>query len=277
MIDILAKLAKSREKPIDGMNVRALLRNDQEWAVCRKCQRNNGRVVYHPLRGNNADADYRDFVNNHPHSIGCCPLRIGPEAMERAIRRREKRKKAGHESMRDWISNANVNEAFTSTTAADLTGVNSLASSATAGASINYNNNSSNLYLDVLWAISLAAVNTAPASNDAFYVYAAAQLSTSPLPTTGATTSNTFANSSTTGVTLNFPNVSSAIVTPPLVQTIPYTAQNVAINTSPFGTAFAFNGWIPPYLWGGLVNFSGMTIAASGNTWNWMGAYITVV
>ena len=253
-----------------GFNAAELLAQDQEWVVCFSCRRR------HPLRGNNADHDFSDFKLRHPVERGCVCVRMGPLQMERACRRAERRKKRSCEARNGFLDNASVLEAFGSVTAFDLTGVNSKASSATAGASTNYIDNHTNLYLEYLSDILLAAVNTAPASNQAFYVYGAGSFASSAIPTTGAASGNTFAASSTTGAALTFPNITTAYVQPPLVQTVPYIAQNVAIQTCPFGFAYAFSGWIPQYLWAGLVNFAGMTIATSGNVWNYVGVYSTV-
>lgn len=255
-----------------------MLRDDREWAVCYNCPRKHGANVRHPLRANNADHDYSDFSIRHPTEQGHVVVRVGPEYMERVTRRAERRRKLRHDSILNFVDNASVLEAFQSSDQSiDLTSFNSLASSATAGWSSHYTDNSSNLYLDDLAYLKIAAVNTAPANNKAHYLFGASNINTTDLPSTGAASGNTVANSSTTSATLTFPSVATPLpCILPIVKVIPYPVQNAANTTGIFSLAPAFGGYLGLYFWYALLNYSGMTIAASGNVFKRRGVYSTV-
>ena len=154
-----------------------------------------------------------------------------------------------------YHGNASVKEAFGTATAFTITNAN-LASSATAGWVSNAITNSSNLYLDALVMVQLAAVNTAPASDKAIYLFAYGLIDTggSVYTSTGAATP-----SGSEG-TLTFPDVSAAGVIMPRLGTIPYPVQNIANNGGPFAIGRCFSGILPPK-WGvAMVNYSGMTL-----------------
>lgn len=261
-----------------------MLRDDREWAVCFNCPRKHGANVRHPLRGNNADHDYQDFAVRHPMEQGHVVVRVGPDYMERAVRRAERRRKLRHDSILNFVDNASVLEAFQSSDQSMTltTWFNSLASSATAGGSSAYIDNSSNLYLDLMTYVKIAAVNTAPANNKAFYIWAASMLLTSAaptdLPSTGAASGGTVANSSSTPAALTFPSVATPLpcTLGQPVRVIPYPVQN-AVNTTPlFGVAKASDGNLGLFQWLALLNYSGMTIASSGNLVAYRGIYNTV-
>lgn len=265
-------------RPGEGAPVRELLRDDREWAVCFSCPRKHGRNVRHPLRGNNADHDFKDFACRHPDAAGHIVLRIGPQQMENAVRRAERRKRAQHEALAGFLDNASVLEAFQSSDqSVDLTSFNSLASSATAGWSSHYIDNSSNLYLDYIAYIKIAAVNTAPANNKAAYLFAATALNTTDLPASGASSGNTVPNSSSTSAALTFPSIATPL--PCLfgapIRVLQYPVQNIA-NTHPNITVARYIGPIGLYLWFPLLNYTGMTFAASGNVFKYRGVYSTV-
>lgn len=169
---------------------------------------------------------------------------------------------------------ASILEAFTSANSFTITNLNSLASSVTAGWGSGAVDNSSSLYLDALVQVNLAAVNTAPSSQKAFFVYAYGLTDTggSLYTTTGATSGGT---PGTQG-TLTFPDITANAINLPLIGIIPYVGQNTVIYSPAFSVAKAFGGWLPPK-WGvAIVNASGMTIAASGNSVTWIGANNTV-
>jgi hypothetical protein len=255
----------------DGFSAKEMLKEDRSWVACWTCRRK------HPLRSNNAEQDYQDFHARHPTGKGCIVLRIGPEQMERAIRRAERRKRRRLDAVAGFLDNASVLEAFqSSATALDLTDFNSLASSPTAGWCSQYLNNSSNLYLEYLAEIGLAAVNTAPGGLDAFYVYAAssniAPATSTPLNTAG----NACNTSSSTGTTLTFNSVATTATGFPLVKVIPYTTQDKAVQCPVFPMSQAFGGFLGKYLWYPFINDSNMTIASSGNTFQTLGVYNTV-
>jgi hypothetical protein len=250
-----------------GLPLLPLYRSDRWWAVCRTCRK---RHPFRPASDLHRAQAYEDFAGRHRGHVVAL---LSPADVERLARRTEARRRARGDSVLHYAGNADVKLAFQ---AADqsltITALNSLANSATAGWGSEAIDNSANLYLDYLTAIKLAAVNTAPASDKVFYVFTATALNTTDLPNTGA--SGVLA---TTQAALTFPNVSTGPCNLPLLQAVPYITQNVAIQTPLFSTARAFGGLIGPYLWYALVNFSGMTIAATGNAWKVRGVYATVV
>jgi hypothetical protein len=170
---------------------------------------------------------------------------------------------------------ANILEAFGTITSLTITNLNSLASSVTAGWMSAAIDNTSNLYLDYGVQIKFAAVNTAPSSQKAFFLYAAPVLddTTSDYATTGAASEG-----GPTGIegTLTFPDITANPVNIPLIGVVPYVGQNAVIISPVFSIAAAFNDMIPPKFVLGLVNASGMTIAASGNYVKIRGIYRTV-
>ncbi len=259
----------------DGAPARELLRDDREWVVCFSCPRKHGRNVRHPLRSNNADHDYQDFACRHLAAEGHIVVRLGPKQMERIVRRAERRRKRLRQSER-FLDNATVLEAFQSSDQTmDLTSFNSLASSATAGWSSTYIDNTSNLYLDYLFAVALKAVNTAPGSDQYFYFFAAASLNTTDRPATGAS-SGICANSSSTAAALTFPSISTTPPVFPYAWKQPYNTQNVAQQSPIFSYARALGGWPGLYNWLPALNFSGMAIAADTNSIKYRGVYNTV-
>lgn len=260
----------------DGVSLREMLRDDREWVVCFSCPKKHGRSVRHPLRGDDADHDYADFACRHPAADGHVVVRVGPEQMRRMVACAERRKRLRHDSVLSFVDNASVLEAFQSSDQSlNLTSFNSLASSATAGWSSNYIDNSANLYLDYLFAVTLAVINTAPGSDQYFYFFAAASFNTTDLPSTGAA-SGTCANSSTTAAALTFPSISTTPPVFPYAWKQPYNTQNVAQQSPVFSYARALGGWCGLFNWLPAINFSGMTIAASGNALKYRGVYNTV-
>lgn len=259
----------------DGQSLQAAYRSDRYWVVCRTCRK---RHEFVPVSTAHRTQMFADFAVRHPEERGCYVALYTPEEIERLARRTERRRKARHESVLNYAHNASVLLAFQgSDQSVDLTSFNSLASSATAGWSSHYVDNSSNLYLDLIAYIKIAAVNTAPASNKAFYLYGATSLNTTDLPCSGASSGNTVPNSSTTSAALTFPSISTPLPSLfPTVRVIPYPVQNVANTTAGITTARAFGGILALYVWWPLLNFSSMTIAASGNVFKYRGVYNTV-
>jgi hypothetical protein len=145
-------------------------------------------------------------------------------------------------------------------TAVPLTITNAnLANSATAGWQSAGQDNTSNLYLDALVQVKLAAVNTAPANSKAIFLYAfgVADGSTTDYTGTGDT------NASGTEGTLTYPDVTANALPCPLLGIIPYPVQNKAINSSVFSIARAFGGILPAKYAIGMVNHSGMTLSVT--------------
>lgn len=266
----LEQLANRRRA--GGFNARRTILHDVDVARCYTCRKE------HPLRANNADQDYADFAFRHKAENGCVVVRLAPWQTKLMFQRAQRERYARHMAMKGFSHNASVLEAFQSSDqSVDLTSFNSLASSATAGWSSHYIDNSSNLYLDDIAYIKFAAVNTAPASNKAYYLYGASALNTTDLPASGASTSNTVPNSSSTSAALNFPSISTPLACLfPIVRVIPYPVQNITNTTTVFSLARAFGGFLGLFFWYPLLNFTGMTIAASGNVFKRRGVYNTV-
>ena len=148
---------------------------------------------------------------------------------------------------------ANIKQAFGTATAFTKTNAN-IASSATAGWRSNSIDNTSNLYLDALVSIELAAVNTAPASNQAIYLFAYSLIEGTAYASTGDGTIDGSEG------TLTFPSVATLPCVLPLLGIIPYPVQNKAINSPAFSVAKCFGGILPDK-WGvAMINYSGMTL-----------------
>lgn len=153
---------------------------------------------------------------------------------------------------------ASVKQAFGSATAFTKTNAN-IASSATAGWMSNAIDNATNLYLDALVHVELAAVNTAPANSKAIYLYAYAldDAAGSAYTSTGAA-----AISGSEG-TVTFPDITTLGTPLPILGIIPYSVQNIANNAGPFSVAACFGGVLPPK-WGiAMINHSGMTLSVT--------------
>ncbi len=260
------------QKP-NGVNLKEAIRSDRHWLVCRTCRK---RHEFYPLSESHRAQQFTDFEFKHRPENGCYVYLLTPEEIERVCRRAERRRKFRRESVVGFSHNADVKVAFQgSDQSVDLTSFNSLANSATAGWSSHYIDNSTNLYLDFLFAVTIAAVNTAPGSDQRFYFYAAASFNTTDRPATGAS-SGICANSSSTSATLTFPSISTTTPVFPLAWAQPYNTQNIAQQSPTFGYARALGGIAGLFCWLPAINFSGMTIAASGNAIKYRGAYNTV-
>lgn len=151
---------------------------------------------------------------------------------------------------------ASIKAAFGTATAFTKTNAN-IATSATAGWKSNAIDNSTNLYLDALVSIELAAVNTAPANSKAVFLYAYSLIEGTAYASTGAA-----AIDGSEG-TLTFPDITSLPCVLPLLGVVPYPVQNVAINSPAFSVARCFGGVLPSK-WGvAMVNHSGMTLSVT--------------
>ncbi len=156
---------------------------------------------------------------------------------------------------------ADVNVKYGSVQTMTVTNLHSLASSATVGWQSAVVDNSSNLYLDALVQVVLDFANTAPANDQAAYVYAYSGLETSYTnPCSG----------SEAGVTLVAPFQVS------LIGVIHYTTQNEVAESQAMSVAAAFGG-ILPTKWGlVIINYSGAALAASANIVKWTPIEATV-
>lgn len=153
---------------------------------------------------------------------------------------------------------ASIKVTFGTATAFTKTNAN-IASSATAGWVSNAIDNSTNLFLDALVHVELAAVNTAPANSKAIFLYAFALADSSG----SAYTSTGDGTPSGSEATLTYPDVTTLGVVAPRLGIIPYPVQNKAINAGPFSVAACFGGVLPPKWCIGMVNHSGMTLSVT--------------
>lgn len=159
---------------------------------------------------------------------------------------------------------ASTKLAYGTATAITIT-LDSLASSGTAGRESTAIDNSSNLFLDALVELTIAYPNSAPANDQAIYVYAYGSLDGTNYPEdlTGSDAAYTFDGSA------------GALKTAlRLIGVIP-AVQNDTQRYGPFAVAPAFGGLLPPK-WGiAVLNYSGQTLSSSGNAAQYRGVYST--
>ena len=167
---------------------------------------------------------------------------------------------------------ANILQAFQAVQTMTVTSLTGLVSSVTAGWQSAVIDNSANLYTGYAFEMTLTAVNTAPSSQKALYVYLYRVLdtATSNYTTTGAASGG--APSGSVGA-LTFPDITANAVNMPLLTIIPYTGQNAAIIAQWTASA-ADGGLIFPKLGLGIINATGMTIGTA--TLKYRGYYNTV-
>lgn len=156
---------------------------------------------------------------------------------------------------------------------ADVSDLQSLASSATAGWSSATIDNTTTEYLDALLQVALDPANTAPANDLGFHLFFWGAEDSDELPTTGAATGGVVG----TEGALTFPSISTTQQSLMAYAFIPYTAQDVAIKSPVYSVRTMLGmSHLPPY-WGiAILNFSGAALAASGNTVKWRGIKQTV-
>lgn len=133
-----------------------------------------------------------------------------------------------------------------------------IASSATAGWMGNTFDNSSSLFQDLEITVELAAVNTAPANNQAIYMFVSPSLQDS----SGAFTGTGSASITGTEGTVTYPDITSKVILVPLLGVIPYPTQNVAIVSPTFSVVRAL-GFMPTRIVPGMLNYSGMTLSVT--------------
>lgn len=160
---------------------------------------------------------------------------------------------------------ADTKLAFGSATAFTIT-LDSLASSGTTGRESTVVDNSSSLYLDALVEVTIDYPNSAPANDQAIYVYAYGSLDGTNYPEdiTGSNAAFTFKGSA------------GALKTAlRLIGVIPATQNMGPDRFGPWAVAPAFGG-ILPVKWGiAVLNYSGQTLDSSGNSAQWRGVYAT--
>lgn len=188
-------------------------------------------------------------------------------------REQERRFEMARLGVAGYRDNANVKVAYGTATAMTITNAN-LATSATAGWQSAAIDNTSNLYLDYLFHVALAAVNTAPANSKAIFMFAHGLVDSA-----GAVyTSTGDGTPGASEATMTFPDVTTLPTVCPPLGTIPYPVQNKIINGGPFSFSGAFgiqNTGALPKLLISMINHSGMTLNVTSITY--LGAYDTVV
>ena|SRR5215510_5680805 len=162
---------------------------------------------------------------------------------------------------------ASVKVAYGTLTSMTVTGLASLASSATAGWQSAVVDNTTDLFLDALVEIVLDFANTAPANSKGAYVFAYGGVESGVYsnPASGSQGSITLVD-----VTANAQNLRT-------LGFIPYTTADEVAESSPLSVAAAFGGVLPPF-WGVVImNHSGAALASSGHTVKYRGITNTVV
>lgn len=153
---------------------------------------------------------------------------------------------------------ASVKLVYASPVTLTITNAN-LATSATAGWQSAGQDNTTNLYLDALVQVKLAAVNTAPANSKAIFIYA---FGVADGATTDYGTTGDGVPSGAEG-TLTFPDVTANNIVCPVLGIIPYPIQNKGLISSSFSVARCFGGILPAKYAIGMINHSGMTLSVT--------------
>lgn len=262
--------------PNSSVPLLEMYRADRHFVVCRTCRKRHAFHPGMPAAGDPAynigcKAAYDDFSEKHPVWRGCHVYVLSPAQVEALARRTEARKRARHDGVLNYAHNADVKEAFQAEQTMTTTNLQSKANSATAGWTGNTVDNTSNLYLDTVVGVVVAAVNTAPGSDKNIYVFSFAGTNSTDLTPTGAASGGA---PGTEGA-LTFPSISTLAQVVPCVGVIPYPVQNATIGAN-FSLARAY-GLLPAF-WGlAVLPFAGFTLAASGNTIKTRGLYNTVI
>lgn len=172
-----------------------------------------------------------------------------------------------------WQENADIKLAYQAGQSMTVTGLNSLASSLTAGWGSAEQDNTANLFLDALVQFTLNPANTAPGSAKSFSAFAYHRTRVAAkFATTGAATGGTTGSEGA----LTFPDISANPQNLPFLGIIPYVSQDVVIGTAAFSIALTAGGVLPPH-WGvALLNVSGAALQATGNSVQFNGVYATV-
>jgi hypothetical protein len=154
-----------------------------------------------------------------------------------------------------------------------ITGLNSLASSPTAGWSLGYVDNSSLKMLDDWFQFVINPANTAPANDKAFYWFGWGCNNLSFLPSTGASSGGTVG----TAGALTFPNITTTPILLRKIYTQLYGVADTPINGDWFSLCRAMD-WndLPKYYGVSCLNYSGAALEASGNYVRHLPQYRTI-
>ena len=174
-----------------------------------------------------------------------------------------------------YADNANVKQAFGGEVSFDLTSLNSLAGSVTAGWQSQYVDNTTNLYVDALTYGKFATGGTAGGEKQImFFLYGATN--TTDFPVTGAATGGTTGASASAGGALTFLDVTAQLCPLPCIYTMPTLTSNIQIVTPAISLMASVQGPLMPF-WGlGLINQANWTFASSGNAIKYDPIYYTV-
>lgn len=172
-----------------------------------------------------------------------------------------------------YADNADIKQAFGTATALTVTTLNTgtFATSNTAGWQSGAIDNTSNLYDDIWFEPTIAAVNTAPGASKAFFFYAFTLTDSSG---TVYTSTGDGAPAGTEG-TLTFPDVTTLACVAPSLGSVPYPVQNKILHGGPFSHAACFGGICGPKIAIGMINAANFTLTTT-NDINYRGIYYTV-
>lgn len=217
------------------------------FAVCRTCH------LRHLLVAPDIDARFAEFARRHVgHDLDIVKVR-NPDL---------------YLALLETAPNADIKQAFQGAQTMTVTNLHSLARSATAGWQSDAVTNTSNLYLDDLFQVSIAAVNTAPANGKAYYVLAGHSIDG------GTTYTRPFGASE---ATRTYDAIDTLAQIAPILAVVPYATQNTALPTAALSMAVTSGGVLPERYVVGIINDTGFTFASSGNTVKHNGVYRTVI
>ena len=251
-----------------------------QYAVCDTCQ-----LKHLAAPGSDEAAEFFHRHHNHVvrlvqpdpilaklrHRFGVDLFRETFNQVTKWGREQERHFEMSRLGIAGYRDNSNVKVAYGTAMAMTITNAN-LAVSTTAGWQSAAIDNTSNLYLDYLFHVALAAVNTAPANSKAIFMFAHGLVDSA-----GAVyTSTGAAVPGASEATLTFPDVTTLPVVCPMLGNIPYAVINVVNNGGPFSytSAMGFQVGAPPKLLISMINHSGMTLNVTSITY--LGYYDTV-
>ena len=218
------------------------------FAICYTCG------LRHQLNIADIDRSFADFANNHKnHTLSIIKVR-NPDLYAELL---------------SFAPNADVKQAFQGAQTMTITNLNSLANSATAGWQGDGITNTTTLYLDDLFLIKIAAVNTAPANSKGFYILAGHSID--------GGTSYTRPFTGTQG-TATYDDPTTLPLCAPSLGFLPYATQNTDLISQAMSMASTTQGFVLPERYApGIIAHAGFTVAASGNFVKHNGVYRTVI
>ncbi len=168
-----------------------------------------------------------------------------------------------------WVPNADVKQAYQS---ADqtiaLTSLNSQVVSAVVMCCAASVDNSANLFFDAELNCVVSLPATAPANSKALFVHGG-----SSVEAAGTDLTQPFDN---TDADKTIPDFTANPLPAPLITVLPYNTSDDTVKTST-RVAHAFGGSLPRFWAIGVINHSGATVDATGNSFKYRGVYATVI